>query len=135
MTTPVSHRTKRSAARWLAVAGVATSLMIPLSARAHGGNNDALEVLVSAGVAYAVIDAAGGFDKDRRDRRHDGRSHDRHDHRYRDHDRDRRHWAKYQQRRHDAYHGHKHRHDRHCADRHAYRKGGDSRRVPFRAYH
>jgi hypothetical protein len=123
---------------FLAIAGMLGGLMIPLSASADHRSNGAAEVLVSAAVAYAVIDAAGGFKDDRHGHRpvhyrHDHRYHYRHDYHYRHgyHYRskyDRRYWTRHGHR-HDRYEHRKHRkhgrdhdrrrsHDRTRGDRH-----------------
>jgi hypothetical protein len=68
----------RSILKWLAGAGVAVGLMVPLTASADHNDNGAMEILVSAAVAYAVVDAVGGFDDKRDDRRYRHR-HDRRD--------------------------------------------------------
>lgn len=124
--------------RWLALAGVAIGLATPFSASAHADDNGTLEVLASAAVAYAVIDAAGGFDKHRHVHRrygHDDR------YRYRDRDRyhDRYHWSGHSYKRQDwhAYNkGWKHDHKR-CKGHHhgPERRGHDGRDYRFRSYH
>lgn len=77
------NTTKRGMAngrvKWLALAGLALSLTIPLSANAHFDSDDTTNLLVGAAVTYALIDAADGFDNDR-NRRHQPRR--RHDDRY-----------------------------------------------------
>ncbi|HEY5646830.1 MAG TPA: hypothetical protein VIS76_12845 [Pseudomonadales bacterium] len=69
-------RTHPRALRWLAVAGAVIGLSAPLAAKADHRDNDAMEVLASAAIAYVVIDAAGGFKDGHKHRRH----HRRHDH-------------------------------------------------------
>lgn len=61
----------RHRAKWLATAGLALSLTIPLSASAGHDGDAAINLLVGATVAYALIDAVDGFDDDR-NRRHGG---------------------------------------------------------------
>ena len=107
MTINTPRKQSRPKLRWLALAGVAIGLATPFSASAHANDNDALEVLVSAGIAYAVIDAAGGFDKDKHRHVH------RHPHGYRDHR-----WND-RYRHHDRYHWNGRSHKR--QDWHAYR--------------
>lgn len=58
--------TSSSVPRWLATAAVAISLLIPLSARADHDRNQTLEIIAGAAIAYAIFDAAGTFDDDRR---------------------------------------------------------------------
>jgi hypothetical protein len=137
--------TSRHIPRWLAAAGVTASLMVPLSASADHDANGAVEIIISAAVAYAVVDAIGGFDdKDRYDRRR-SRDHyrdSRHDRYDRNWDRDRRYWAKHDHGHHDCdrnHRGHGHYHGKHhrkhqSAHRraHHYR---DHRRDRYTAYH
>ncbi|MGD8831239.1 MAG: hypothetical protein PVF57_11605 [Pseudomonadales bacterium] len=104
--------------RWLAAAGIGACLMVPFNANAAYQDNGAVEVLASAAIAYAVIDAAGGFDKHGRKVVHyDHRYGHRYDHRYdryrwhRQHDR--RYWYGHNHYRDDRHHRKdKHRHDR-----------------------
>lgn len=100
----------RSILKWLAGAGVAVGLMVPLTASADHNGDGAMEILVSAAVAYAVVDAVGGFDDDRdKDRRYRDRR-DRYDDRYRHrHDH-----------RDDYYHGHRQHRAEHYAHRQAH---------------
>ena len=88
--TLISH----SARAWLIAAGLASTLLLSLTANADDGNG-AVEILVSAAIGYAVVDAIGGFDDDdKRRHRHDRHRHDRddyRDYRYRDRYRDHRH--------------------------------------------
>ena len=65
--------------KWLAVAGLAASLTIPLSASADHDGDAALNLLVGATVAYALVDAVDGFDNDRNRRRGGDHRGDRHD--------------------------------------------------------
>lgn len=90
--------------RWLIATGIAIGLMFPLSASADHDGNRVAEVLVSTALAYAVIDAVGGFDDKDRHRR------DRY--RKRHHDRDYRYWER--KHRHRARHDHRRHHRRHC---------------------
>ena len=110
MTIQTPQKQSRPKLRWLALAGVAIGLATPFSASAHANDNGAMEVLVSAGIAYAVIDAAGGFDKHRKVHRHQHGYNER----YRHNDRHR--WDRY--RYHDRYHWQGHSHKR--QDWHAY---------------
>jgi hypothetical protein len=108
----------RHRAKWLAAAGLALSLTIPLSANAGHDGDAAINLLVGATVAYALVNAVDGFDNDR-NRRHDGdhrgaRRDDAHryfsgDYRHRD-----KHWRHYlrqrehHQRAHARRHGYRH---------------------------
>ncbi len=118
-------------AKWFAAAGLALSLTVPLSASASHDGDAAINLLVGATVAYALIEAVDGFDNDR-NRRHDGDRRgghrgDRHDdadryfrsdYRHRDkHRRQYRHQQRHHQARHDA------RHHRAQGLRHGYRHG------------
>ena len=49
-------RTYPRTVRWLAVAGAVIGLSAPLAANADHRDNDAIEVLASAAIAYVVID-------------------------------------------------------------------------------
>jgi hypothetical protein len=91
--------------KWVAAAAVAISLMIPLSASANHERNEALELVVTAAIAYAIFDAVGDFDDERYYRRHS--NHRYHDDHYNRHDRYRGH------KRHHRAHGKHRRHDRH----------------------
>ncbi len=139
-------RTSAGTIRWFAAAaGLAGSLMIPLSASADHQGNGAVEILASAAVAYVVIDAVGGFDndRDRRHKRHGHRDvrHVNHRHRY-DHHRDRRHWTRHGHRRYDRHghhhnyrsHARKHRVDHRRGSRHARHHRRDNH-FRYRAYH
>jgi hypothetical protein len=75
------QKQRRRFVRYLALAGLTVGLTVPFSASAHTSDNGAMEVLVSAGIAYAVIDAAGGFDKHRHNHRHEYGYNDRYRHR------------------------------------------------------
>jgi len=108
---------RRPLFRWLAVAGATASLLVPFSASANQ-NDDVVQVLASAAVAYVVVDAVGGFDdKDRKHRKHQKlyrhqKVHYRHD-RYRHG-----HWIAKPYR----YHRHfRYRHDHRRYDKHGYR--------------
>lgn len=125
--------------RWLIATGLAVGLMVPLSASADHEGNGAVEILVSAAIAYAVVDAVGGFDDDgKRDRRHrrDRYRDGRHDRDYRSWDDGRRYHARNDQRRHDR-HGHRNKHRGYHAkhrNAHRYASGQDHRRRDDRRY-
>jgi len=59
----------RRAPKLLAITGITLCLLMPITARAHHRDHDAVDILVGAAFAYALIDATGGFD----DHRHHGR--------------------------------------------------------------
>jgi hypothetical protein len=91
------------AARWLAAVSIAAGMMVPISASANVHDNGAIEILASAAVAYAVVDAVGGFDdKDRHRSRVHSRN-DRHDLQARSWKYDRQHRPGHDGRRHDRY--------------------------------
>ena len=109
--------------RWLIATGITVCLMAPLSASAdHRANNDAVNLLIGAATAYALIEIVKGYDdRDRSDvhhRRHgyDNRRYDR-DYRYRADDR-----------RYRTHHdGHRNKHRRHHAKYNAgHQYGSDS---------
>jgi hypothetical protein len=107
---------RRPLFRWLAATGAAAALLVPFSANAQ--NNDVVEVLASAAVAYVIVDAVGGFDdKDRKHRKHHKHQkvHYRHD-RYR-HDR----YRHAKPRKYDRHFGYRHDHRRYRHDHRRYR--------------
>ncbi len=119
--------TPSSTPRWVAAAALAISLLIPLSARADHERNQTIEIIAGVAVAYALLDAAGTFDDDRRHHRYKRHGY-RHDGYYRNDRYGKHHNRHYKPQRH--YKGHakhhgydKHRgHDRHRGyDKHSYR--------------
>jgi hypothetical protein len=128
MNSTVKKIATRHRAKWLATAGLALSLTVPLSASASHDGDAAVNLLVGATVAYALVQAVDGFDNDR-NRRHDGdhravRRGDAHryfrgDYRHRD-----KHWRQYlhQERHQQARHrrAHAQRHGYGHGSRHAY---------------
>lgn len=149
MTRKISNLLFRSPARWLAAAGAAATLMVPLTASANHQNNDLLEVVATAAVAYVVVDAVGGFDNDKhrrhkrdRDYYRDQRGHDRHPARGQRHGYDwgynRAHRARTENRRHQAYsyrwHQRQHRPD-HRRHHNQHRKHQHKQKKHYRAYH
>jgi len=104
---------KSGVLRWLVAAGIGVCLVFPLSANADYRNQDAIEILAGAAVAYVLIDAVGGFDDKNRHRhgtRH-MRYHDHHRDRYTDHDRYGKYHYRYKKRHHaKPAHGWRHKH-------------------------
>lgn len=101
----------RPVTRWFVAAGLAVGLMAPLTASADHEGSGAVEILVSAAVAYAVIDAVGGFDDgDRKKHRH-RKHYDRKDryHRHGHRKSDRRYLTRHEYRHHVRDAGHHHR--------------------------
>lgn len=148
MTRRISNLLFRSPIRWLATAGAAATLIVPLAASADHQNNDLVGIVASAAVAYVVVDAVGGFDNDKhrrhkrdRDYYRDQRGHDRHASRghrngYDHWGYNRAHRARIEHRRQHAYGGHqrKHRQDHrrhHDQHRNHHRKSNKQ----HRAYH
>ena len=109
-------------AKWFAAAGLALSLTVPLSASASHDGDAAINLLVGATVAYALVNAVDGFDNDRNRRHDDADRYFRGDYRHRD-----KHWRQYrhQQRHHQARHHRAHalRHGNGHGYGHGYRHG------------
>ena len=119
--------------KWLAVAGLAASLTIPLSASADHDGDAALNLLVGATVAYALVDAVDGFDNDRNRRRggdhrgdHRGDRHDGANRRFNgDYQHRDKHWRRYLRERELRHRGRHHqRHAYRHGNRHGYRAHG-----------
>ena len=152
MTRKQSNLLFRSPIRWLATAGAAATLMVPLAANADHRNGDLVEIVASAAVAYVVVDAVGGFDNDKhrrhkrdRDDYRDQRGPDRHTDRHasRGHRNGYDHWgysrahrARVDHRREHAYRSHQrlHRHDHRRYDN-QHRKHHRKQSKHHRAYH
>jgi hypothetical protein len=113
----------RPAARWLAAAGIAAGMMVPISASANVRDNGAIEILASAAVAYVVVDAVGGFDDKDRHRSKAHKRDGRHDRQARSWEYERQHRSGHDGRRHDRYwYGGGYRDDHHyykCSDKHS----------------
>ena len=115
----------RRRVKWLAAAGLAVSLTIPLSASANHEGDAALNLLIGATVAYALVDAVDGFDNDRNRRRGGDHSNGNSNRGERHHDSDRYFNGHYRQRdKHWRHHlRHRNRHQRSHARRHGIRHG------------
>jgi hypothetical protein len=117
--------------RWLIAAGIAVSLMVPLSASAdHRANNDAVNLLIGAATAYALFEIYD--DRDSRDvhhRRHgyDNRRYDR-DYRYRDDDRRYRTHHDGRRNKHRRHHAKHYEGRRHGSDSDRYRRNNHKKR-------